>query len=390
MDGGNGIVADGAGISQRSLRGEGREPSVLVVGDGPLAVVTAAFLERAGLNSLLASATGNDPRKSIQMLWEPGLTLLEAINIRRPVEQLGTIVEGRRCLTTGRNWTAPEDATAKLVTIRNDRLRALLGHRLRDNLTETDQSVTGIQTGDSGARATFEGVTTERFDTIVATTRTVLPPRQRVMTGQTLHTWQFEHTLQGPRESASTEAWDGRVAAFSAPVSGARWVRLVSAAQTLSGAALSPDALADQFGHLTAGTPFATLDQRMLHYQQIPHAVPVTLTTDGVVLLGAGSRLSIPGDFLSATLGIEDAWVLADTLATGPSDTESAVNEYVRRRRNRHRAIATAIGDQCRRSHGQETFAPVLCQLHARRRLAFSHIVDQSLPDIARDVPEAL
>jgi 2-polyprenyl-6-methoxyphenol hydroxylase-like FAD-dependent oxidoreductase len=86
-------------------------------------------------------------------------------------------------------------------------------------------------------------------------------------------------------------------------------------------------------------------------------------------------------------LGIEDAWVLADAIAYGPSDIGSAIAEYERRRRQREREITVAIETESQTFPEPTPLSPDLARLYTRRRLAFSHIIGRSQPAFARAVP---
>jgi 2-polyprenyl-6-methoxyphenol hydroxylase-like FAD-dependent oxidoreductase len=385
MAGDRDTESDRSGIERILSDGYNREQPILVVGDGLVAGATAAFLEQAGLRPVVAS-TCYRPQTGIRMLWEPGLTLLERIGLRRPLERVGTSIERLHCTTADRSWTASDGTSASLVAVERDRLHTLLEKRVYDRLTESEQSVIAVEPTDSGVQVTFEGATTELFDTVVTTTNALLPTQTRP-DGQSVHMWHFEWPPNTPQPGIPTEAWDAYTAAFSVPTSDGTWVRLVSMTETSPVSALSPDSLAAQFGQFFAADPLSELDRQQLQYCRRTRAMPRSLSSGGVVLAGSEARVAIPGDCVSTTLGIEDAWVLADAMAYGPNDIGSAIAEYERRRRRREQEMTVAIDDERPTTLESPLLSPAIDRLYTRRRLAFSHIIDRPQPDVARAVP---
>ena len=385
MAGDGDTESDTGGIERILSDGYSREQPILVVGDGLVAGATAAFLEQAGFHPVVAS-TCDRPQTGIRMLWEPGLTLLERIGLRRPLERVGTSIDRLHCTTADRSWTASDGTSGSLIAVERDRLHTLLAKRVYNRLTESEQSVIAVEPTGSGVRVTFDGTTTELFDTVVTTTNALLPT-QTHPDGQSVHTWHFEWPPNTPQPGIPTEAWDTHTAAFSVPTSDGTWVRLVSVTETSPVSALSPDALADQFGQLFAADPFAELDRQQLQYCRRTRAMPRSVSSGGVVLAGSEARVAIPGDCLASSLGIEDAWVLADAMAYGPDDIDSAIAEYERRRRRREREITVAIESERPTTPESAPHSPAIDHLYTRRRLAFSHILGRAQPEVARAVP---
>ena len=385
MAGDSGMQCDWCGSERALADGYRHEQPILVVGDGLVAGATAAFLEQAGVDPVVAS-TCDRPQTGIQLLWDPELTLLERIGLRRPLEQAGTSIERLQCRTADRSWTAGDETSGSLLAVERDRLHTLLETHIYDRLTECEQSVIAVEPTESGVRVTFDGTTTELFETVVTTTNTLVPTQPRP-DGQYVHIWQFKWPSNTPQPSIPADAWDTHRAAFSVPTSDGTWVRLVSVTETSPVSALSPDALAAQFGQLFASNPFAELERQQLQYCRRTRAIPRSLSSGGVVLAGSEARVAIPGDCLSTMLGIEDAWVLADAIAYGPSDIGSAIAEYERRRRQREREITVAIETESQTFPEPTPLSPDLARLYTRRRLAFSHIIGRSQPAFARAVP---
>jgi 2-polyprenyl-6-methoxyphenol hydroxylase-like FAD-dependent oxidoreductase len=363
-----------------------REQSILVVGDGLVAAATAAFLGEAGLQSVVAP-TFERPQRGVRTLWEPGLELLARIGLRRPVERAGTQIERLRCRNGDQSWSSVDDTGRALVAVERDRLDNLLTRQGRDCITRAEEPVIAVEPAGSSVRATFEGRSTELFDTVVITTRALLPTRTHRLSGQSVHTWEFEWPPNTSAPTLPVEAWETHAAAFTVPVSGGTNVRIVSVDEVPPSAALSPDVLADRFHQLFDAAPIAHLDRQRLQYRKRARATPRSLSKNGIVLAGAGARANIPGDCLGPTLGIEDAWVLADSLAKGTGDTGSAIAEYEQRRRRRERAVVTAIADSGPVCH-ELPLSPALERLRARRRVVFGHVTGRSLPAFARGLSD--
>jgi 2-polyprenyl-6-methoxyphenol hydroxylase-like FAD-dependent oxidoreductase len=360
----------------------------LVVGTGLAAAATAGFLQQAGLNPVVATVDCRPKPTEHRVLWRPGLILLERMGLRRPVEQVGTRLDSRGCLTADRTWTAEKDTRPSLVAIDADRLAELVEKYILDTVQTTERVVTGVEPVDSGVRATFDGTVTELFDAVVTTSRSLLQSRPQKSTTTGLHMWSFKWPTELPIPSAPSEAWTEQRAVFFDPVDE---VRLVSTAEVTSAAALSIGDLERWFGRLfEEQSPFAELDQECLRYSRPSQLVPTTVSTDGVVLVGSAARGSVLGDCLSPTLGLEDAWVLADALAYGPVEIAAAVDEYEHRRRRRARAIASFVADKSAIDTCPVDTSPSLSRLHARRTLAFSHVHGGQPHTLAESIPHRL
>ena len=385
----------------------GCQRSVLVVGDGLTAAATAGFLDGAGLDPVVAPPPSRGQSTGVTVLWRPGLVLLERIGLRRPIERLGEALTCRRCLTTDRSWTAGaaegDDATdddqPTLVAIDRSRLASVLESHVLSTLRLTDRAVTAVDSAGCGVRASFTGGVTESFDAVVTTCRSLLRSREPSPAG--VGWWQFAWP-DGPQAPPAPAAlWSDRRAALFVPAgddTGGVDVRLVSTAGIDAASALSTAALDREFGDLFAHrpTPFAALDPQRLQYRRLPRPVPTTLSDGGLVLVGAESRSTIPGDCLGAARGIEDAWIVADSLAYGPDNIDAAVDDSERRRRQRAREYVAAVAAAAEADRQSADSPPLtdgsswLRQLRARRRLAFSHTRAPQLPPVAESIPQRL
>lgn len=372
--------------------GRGHDRQILVVGNGLAAAATAGFLEQAGLDPVLASAEGDHTRSTVVPLWEPGLALLERLGLRRPVERLGTHLDRLDCVTTGQSWTADGTDRPSLVAIRRDQLGRLLDRQLLDRIRTAERSVTDVEPTESGVRATFEQRIEEPFDTVVTTTRSLVPAAETVTQAATAHTWEFlwPSTVSAP--DAPTESWAENYAAFTVPAGNGTHVRLVASGETEPIAAVSVSELEGRFGPLFdgLGDPFDGLAHHALRYRQTPRVVPTSVSVGGVALAGPAAHAPIPGGCLGPALGVEDAWVLADALAYGPPSTAEALTDYERRRRRRVSEVASIFRDGAFTDRAPVALSPLLREICAARTLAFGHLLDAESSALARDVPGCL
>jgi len=252
--------------------------------------------------------------------------------------------------------------------------------------------VTGVEPITDGVRATFEQGIDEPFDTVVTTDRTLLRTRDPATGARSVHTWTFEWPAGVPSPDAPTERWGDAIAAFTTPVADGTRVRLVAAAEAVPDPAVAVDELAGLFGHLFPATddPVAAIEQRALRYRRVPLVVPASMCPGRAALVGPAARTTVPGNPLGPALGVEDAWVLADTVAYGPPGLDAALDAYERRRRTRTTDLLPGPTGGLGTSGVAADFRPPLGRLSAARRLAFGHVLDGRVPELGRAVPDAL
>jgi 2-polyprenyl-6-methoxyphenol hydroxylase-like FAD-dependent oxidoreductase len=367
------------------------ERQVLVVGEDPPAIATAGFLSQVGLDPVLARPPSERAGPNTLTLWRPGLVLLERLGLRRPVEAIGTRLDRLARPNVNSSWTTDQSDRPALLSVRRAELLSLLDRRVRDRIRTPERPIVDIDRSQDRVDATFEGGIEESFDTVVTTDSTLAPTVEPRHVVATTHTWAFDWPTEPPAPDGPTERWKGDRAAFSVPVADGTRVRLVSVTDPTC-AATDVDSLERQFGAVLgwSANSFETLSQHGIQYHQGTRAVPVSVHADGVVLITSAARVSLPGGCLRTTLGIEDAWVLADALAYGPRDRDDALNEYEQRRRRREREL-----DQCSTTTTPTVqpsidLSPVLSRLCARRALAFRHVTSGHLPDVAKSIPASL
>jgi len=368
----------------------GGERPVLVVGRGLTAAATAGFLDQAGLDPVVAPTAERGRAAGVTVLWRPGLVLLERIGLRRPIERVGTALDSHRCLTSGRSATAGGADRPALVAVGRGRLATLVEASVGDRIRSVDRPVRRVEPGGSGVRVEFEGGLAESFDAVVTTTRSLLVDGPAPPTDRRIHSWSFDWPTDRPTPPAPAEAWDDRRAALFVPTDDRTHVRLVSTVGDAAASALSIADLEQRFGGLfeAVSQPFDALDLQDLRYTRSAAMTPVTVTADGVVMVGAAGRPTLPGDCLGAALGVEEAWVLADALAYGPEGVDAALDAYQRRRQRRQQVIAnTVAGVSDDPAAGLD---PTLHWIRTRRRLAFQHVYDGHPPALAESVPDRL
>jgi hypothetical protein len=379
---------DRAGAS--SADASERDRQILVVGDDLAAAATAGFLEQAGLDPVLASAAGERARSNVAVCWHPALALLERLGLRRPVERRGRALTRLERTTSGQSWAADPDARPTLVAIREATLQEILVRHLLGRVRTTERAVTAVETDGGGVRATFAQGIEEPFDAVVTTDRSLLWPPARRPTA--LHVWEFAWPTGVPAPEAPTEAWAETAAAVSVPATDGHRGRLVSTTGTDPVAAISSAGLTERFGHLfdAGSSPLGALDDGAFEYRRLPAAVPASLAHGRVAFVGPAARTAVPGSCIGPAVDVEDAWVIADTLAYGPPAIDDALAAYERRRHRRLADLWAHADDAGLGTRVATDLAPPLQRLCAARTLAFSHAIDGQQPAFARAVPESL
>lgn len=372
--------------------GAGHDRQVLVVGSGFVPALCAGFLEQAGLGPVLAPR--GKPRtanpSTVVTIWRPGLTLLERLGLRRPVELLGTPLGRLERPQTDTSWTGTHTDGPWLVAIRASRLEALLDRQLLHRLRTVDRSVSWIEPTDAGVRVQFEGGIDEPFDAVVSATPISRSPFERETCSSTIHTVAFEWPgASTPR--VPIEAWTTDVAAIATPVADGTEGLLV-ATDVPTDRPGDVDALegrfADLFGESRA--PFAALDDAGVRYRRTAVRAPASVHTGPVGRIGMHAHATVPGDGLGATLGIEDAWVIADALSYGPSEVEAALASFEDRRRRRVAAIESTVRADNAGDRIAPDLDPRLQRVRANRSLAFGHVLEDEPSSVARVQPRSL
>jgi hypothetical protein len=325
-------------------------------------------------------------------LWQPGLALLARLGLRRPVERAGRRLDTLESQRINRCWFAPDDADPSLIAVPTGTVESVLDRQVRNRLRTADQPVTELCSTDTGVSVTFEGGVEEQFDAAVSTSHGPLPTANRPRPAGTIHAWTFEWPSCPDPPLAVTEAWESEAAVIATPaVTGAEGTILIAPAAAPADP-LDSDAvasvLAERFPSLPNHIP--ELANTELSYRRVGVAAPVSIQHGHVVLAGRGARASRPGGLLGPALGLEDAWVLADELAFGPTAVQRALRGYESRRRDRGKSLQQALQRAGVSRPSPVQLAPVLAGLWRSRALAFSHVLGDPAEYSGRTAPAEL
>jgi 2-polyprenyl-6-methoxyphenol hydroxylase-like FAD-dependent oxidoreductase len=387
----SGGSGDGAGTADcRDDVVDDRDRQVLIVGDGVGAAAAAGFLDRLGLDPVLATPTRRRPLPPVVTVWESGLLLLERIGLRRPVERHGAALTRFACRTRGRCWPVGDPDRPVPVAVARSRLDSILECRLLDRIRTADRPVATLAPTERGVRATFERGVDELFDAVLTTERRLLPG-DREMDARAIHRWTGRWPATAPTPDVPTEAWDGRRAALTVPTPDRLFVHLLTDAETTAVDAVGPDGVGDRFGHLF-DPPVTPFSDRLVdvQYERLPCASPASRSVGGIALFGPASRASIPGDCLGTALAVEDAWVLADELASGSGVVPDRLARYERRRRRRDAELVAIGGADAADPRLPPAHSPPIRWLRATRAAVLGPASRSSLPAPAGDVPDRL
>lgn len=379
---------------QPVMDGVGHDRQILVIGGGLTAAASAGFLQQAGLDPVLAvpDPDVSGAESSLVAIWQPGLELLGRVGLRRPIERVGTRLTRLETVTGEATVATGSTDRSGLVAIRRGDLRDVLERQMFSRIRQAKAPVGRVRSTGKAVDVSFRSGVEEQFDTVITSSLSFVAEQNSMPSGRSVHVWEFEWPKPVPEPSHTIEVWEGDRAAFLTPHPEGATVQLIAT----GGAAGTPGVrLADlqtQFGAAFADVadPFPALDQYDLTYRQPVRAAPASLSVGGVTLVGAAARASVPGDCLSAALGIEDAWVAADTLAYGPHEVAEAHSLYETRRRRRERDLESTLAAGPDDDRVSTPLSPHLQRLSLARTLAFGHVIDDALPEVAREIPDRL
>ena len=374
--------------------GVGHDRQILIVGDGLAAAAIAGFLQQAGLDPVQTVPEADSGRagSSLVTIWQPGLALLERVGLRRPIERVGTRLTRLETVTDEGTVAAESARRSGLVAIRRDALRNLLARQTFSRIRQAASPVRRVRSTENGVQAVFTSGIQEQFDAVLTSSPSAVAGDESRSSGRSVHVWEFEWPAGVPTPSRPVETWLGDRAAFLTPLADGTLVQLVAATGSAGTTGVRLDELQTRFGPAFEAVPdpFSALDGYDLEYRQPARVAPASLSVDGVTLVGEAARAAVPEGCLGAALGIEDAWVAADTLAYGPPALEDARSAYESRRRQRERDLESTLVAPTAEGPMPAELSPHLRRLYLARRLAFSHVIDGVLPDVAREIPDRL
>ncbi|MEF8840861.1 MAG: NAD(P)/FAD-dependent oxidoreductase [Haloarculaceae archaeon] len=356
---------------------DGRQ--VLVVGDGVGGLSAAAFLAQRGLDPTVVVAppdrsadrpVGPEAVDGCVLCWHTAVALLAELGATEALTHSATEVE-TWLLSTGEGTVLDRLETAHhgeghpFLAVDRRRLGRALRDRLPQNSVRVTKTPRTLRTDDGPPQVEFEDGVRERFDLVVGADGTDSWVRtagfdapEPAPWGTT--TWAFR--ADGVRTARTVgEAWGGDAVVAVVPTVSGVCGRLVT---TTDDAVAAADALADGFDHaghpVTDGLRLPGPDALVGAPDRVLRADP--WVTDRLALLGDAAR-TLPPCSLGPSLAIEDAYVLAEELATRDRPA-AALERYEHRRLDRlDRLDRRTATDGVRRPSLSVTGLPDLLEL---------------------------
>jgi FAD-dependent urate hydroxylase len=327
---------------------------VLVVGDGLVGLSAAAFLSRRGLDPTVVAGPDDRPagQEAVErcvVLWPSAVALLAEIGVIAEVAPASAEIETwlvatREGTVLDRLETAHGGSDDhQFLAVDRRRLGRALRDRLRTNSVRVTKRPRRLRSGDGGPEIEFEDGVSERFDLVVgadgsdswvrAAGFSTSDPDHRGTT-----TWSFRVDGTGAPGTVG-EAWGAEAMVALVPTASGTCGRLVTATDEAAAAA---EALAgfDRDGHpVTRALDPPGPDGLVGSADRA--ARPETWVSGRLALVGDAAR-SLPPCSLAPSLAVEDAYVLAEELATAGSP-EAALERYDHRRRGRLQRLGRRI-----------------------------------------------
>jgi hypothetical protein len=327
-------------------------------------------------------------------LWRPGLELLERLGIRRPVEKVGTPITALENIGQSQTWCKNASTAPELVTIEKTEVRRIFQKHLVDRLPSIDDPVQSIKEHQKNLQVLFTNGITETFDVVVTSNRGLLEEKPSTGNTHPVHWWGFDWPSQVSAPTVPTESLRDGTATITLPVREHVHTQLITEQEHCPKFPLELEDLANVFG---CGRPalrnaILQLDQSKVQYERFDYDVLPSYSAGKVVLVGPAVHGTIPGDCLGPTLALEDGWVLADSLAYGPSTVEDALGQYADRRQRRMSALNERV-QTLEAKEGRRQCVDLsqsIRQLCLYRSIAFSHVLDSQIDPFGTGIPNRL
>jgi 2-polyprenyl-6-methoxyphenol hydroxylase-like FAD-dependent oxidoreductase len=347
---------------------------VLVVGTTVPGLALTLLLRRAGYDPILVGSGSVGSRLSV--LWPPAIDLLDRFGaggvVRGAAVPVETVTLDGAGTADTRRPSLP-DRTAAPLLVRRRALREGLRACLRGT-DPRDRTVVGVDQRASAVEVVFADGVREPFDLVVdagASRPLVDPPDEPT----TPCVRQFEATVPAdapmpahPVEHHAEQVTQVLPAPPDGDGPGGGLLRVTVAPEDRAGVgdhtgpsnaaggepkheeSAASSALRRLFPQDWAAVPDGLLPavlaegsiRRTAHAQSGLGPTGDDPGHDRIVRCGAAAASVAPATGLSAALGIEDAWVLAEELATGPSSVAGTSRRYAGRRRRRGEALRGA------------------------------------------------
>lgn len=343
----------------------GRAPDrqILVVGTDVSGLTLAGLLDRAGFDPVVVAGTEATVDASVgsalTLLWPPSLRVLDALGVGAAVRERGYESEGVAVERTTRATDAPHssstppspspsplarapdgDVAAPLVVGTGD-LRQVFREHVAERLAIQHRGVADVsRSGDALAVEFADGVT-EWFDVVALAGSEAGTLRQAddgPAPGATLT--QYEVTLDGAAtpERDLAESWfpDAVVQRLPRPDGTGQLLRVTTTRSELPSALSGAQPAESVAGIAPASLPATAEwpDPTAVRQTKLRRSgvAPGWWGTDRVARCGRGAVQVAPATGLAVSLGVEDAWALAASLARDARSVSNAVDTYAHRR----------------------------------------------------------
>jgi 2-polyprenyl-6-methoxyphenol hydroxylase-like FAD-dependent oxidoreductase len=331
-----------------------KDDSVLVVGGGIAGLAIARALRSRGVRAMVSERTAHTTTSGLAInLPGNAVTAFAELGLKAELEKVGRPTHRREYRSASGKllFEIDEDEfwgpDAAPRCVRRSDLLALLDEPHDDN--RRPSAVESVRLLEGGAEATFADGHAERHGLVVgadgvrSTVRNSLFPGQKSRSA-VVSTAAFRIMAPNPGIAAYT-AWSGDDSAFLLiPVDGDEVYAFASA--TGGGHVdADPEWLSRTFAaypdEVRAVLAYARQDRESLYHSPIEEIRIDEWTRGRVALIGDAAHATSPMWAQGGALAVEDAVVIADTLARGDWDT--AGQRYERRRRKRvdHVQLAT-------------------------------------------------
>jgi 2-polyprenyl-6-methoxyphenol hydroxylase-like FAD-dependent oxidoreductase len=317
---------------------DGRQ--VLVVGDGVVGLCAAAFLGHRGLDPTVVPSAAREPVDCRVVLWPTAVSVLAELGVVGALCGPTTEVEAWLLAATDgtvRERLAAADDADPFRSVGRSDLRRTLRDRLPASSVRVTKTLRTLRTTDGPPVVEFDDGVVERFDLVVgadgteSTVKTAgFDAGEPVPKGTT--TWTFRADGHAGTPGTVTELWGEDLRVLVGPDASGACGHLVTtvddpaiAVDALRRALDAEDAVACDLTLPGPGDLLGTPDRTVPDDRWV---------TDRLALLGEAARSRSPLLTPGPSLGIEDAYVLAEAVADDWS-LGRALGTYERRRRDR-------------------------------------------------------
>ena len=335
---------------------------IAVLGDSIAGLTFGALLQERGFDPVITTNPNQQLPSQISTIWNAGQRILGTLGIDDTVNSAGRTLERLWVHSSG---TAEGFHEVLSPTIEYPhpvvRSTATLKESLRNRLDDQpiDASVSDLYPKTDSVTVEFEHGVREEFDLVVDARHPEHGEQTSASRDFQEGTALLQHEISVPAhsglQSTAVEGWfDGVLMQRlpSPPTADHAFLRTTARTEH------DLSALFEQFREslLEAGIDLGPVEfqasdaigeKQSLLVSQPPRD---SLHTDRRVLLGPSARHLPPASGSAVSLGLEDAWVLADEIATGPDDPQTIGKQYERRRQKRNRAIQQRA-ESARRTH---------------------------------------